>query len=426
MASSWSTNFDVEGGFPGLGTFNLEFRPGTQHILGPHVTRTAEVAGGPTENYKHDTICITSQDLGPNPTRSDVLAASLFSGLAQKFTVPIGADRGWSIGGPSILALLGNADNPGIGPHGITDDATVHTITSLLTYHFVTTNIVNGLTRTAGGSLSSNSLGIDLTEYDTVREQLNKALPNTTVATEYRCTPAGVCIFDARGGTSAFRQTPQVMLTSDPVTMRDGDLWAFQVSGSVEYDYTGEAEYVYTYNAAPWSDSAEFSGRLIYAFDGPVADGGTGNATMSIFLGGDDYLENADLDDYLTNTYRRKERMTLDVAAYSLADYINAGDYVWLNCPEAFLIDPTKTINFAGEETHPVGLRTSALTCPVRSSHGVYVIHNATQYLGNYSVVERLNDYLAPCDDTSPASVELDPMPAVRKLVNGRRYRKGG
>lgn len=416
--SSFTETFDSEKGAPGLGSFSIEFRPGTQHILGPHVTRTTQVAGGPTYNWRNDTIVITSTDLGPSASRSDVLSAALFSGRLLTFDIPIGIDNGstWSVGGPSILAWWGGTD-PAFATVGglLVEDATK----SLALLLLLCIGNHQGLTYTVDGSVSTNALGVEFEAQDPLRDFVNKAIRATTTATEYRATPAGNVIFAARGDDAAYRQTPQVMFTSQPITMRDGDLWSFQVTGRVTFDYSLEALSANASDAThSYISDTDFGDRLYYDF------GGTDVAVESVKFGDKPENNNLNTSDQLASVFCRKERMSLNVKAYSLKEYMNAGDYVWVNCPEAFLEDAAENINFAGEETHPIKLRTASMSCPVRSTQGVYVIHNATQY-GGENAVERLNDYVMFADDTQTASVEFDPAPPMRKLVRGRRWRSG-
>ena len=419
MASSFTETFDSEKGAPGLGSFTIEFRPGTQHILGPHVTRTAQVAGGPTYNWRNDTLVVTSTDLGPSASRSDILSAALFSGRIEQFGLPIGVDAGgetWSISGPSILAWWGGGD-PAFATVGglLVEDATK----SLALLLLLCINNHQGLTYSVDASVSSNALGVEFEAQDPLRDFVNKAIRATTDATEYRCSPAGSIIFAARGDDAAFRQTPQVMFTSQPITMRDGDLWCFQVSGRVEFDYSLEALSANASDAThSYISDTDFGDRLYYDF------GGTNVATESVKFGDRPENNNLNTSDQLASVFCRKERMSLQVQAYSLKNYMNAGDHVWVNCPEAFLEDAAENINCAGEETHPIKLRSSGMTCPVRDTHGVYVIHNATQY-GGENATERLNDYVEFAGDADPARVEFDPAPPMRKLVNGRAWRPG-
>lgn len=412
MASSFTETFDSEKGAPGLGSFSIEFRPGTQHILGPHVTRTSLVAGGPTENFKKDTLVITGADLG-TASRAEVLAASIFSGRIDRFRLPVRSVGGWSFSGPTILAWIGNADSPSVGTVGIYDDATLETLASLLG-SYVSAQL-NFLTQTTEASTPSGSLGIDLNGYDTVRDQINQAV--LAKGAEYRCTPQGVLRFAGRGDDSVFRETPVVILTAYPTVNRDGDLWAFQIDGEVEYDYGPEANQVLSHNGdgVTLVDSEDDGGaRYGYGFNG------TNDAEQDVAIGSTGVWQAADLATQLQDTFCRKNRMNLQVDADSLASYVNAGDHLWVHAPEAFLSDDAENINFAGEETHPIKLRTSSITCPVRSTHGVYVIHNSTAY-GGTNAVERLNDYVV-FDDSGQAKLEFDSPPGMRKLVRGRGW----
>jgi hypothetical protein len=345
------------------------------------------------------------------------LAAALFSGRIHTFDLAIG-DHGstWSIGGPSILWWWGGSEPKfGLSSGASVDDDTLTLALLLLasaSYH-------RGLTYTVDASVSTNALGVVWDTQEILRDLINKAIRNTTTATEYRCTPQGEVIFAARGDDAAYRQTPQVIFTSASTTARDGDLWAFQVSGRVTFDYSLEAALAYVADSThSYVDNASMAGRINYDFAGTV------QGNDSVYFG--DYPENNNLDasDQLASVYCRKERMALDVRAHTLKNYMNAGDYVWVNCPEAFLEDAAENINFAGEETHPIKLRSSSMTCPVRNTHGVYVIHNATQY-GGTNAVQRLNDYVVFSDDSTPARVEFDPAPPMTKLVRGRRWRRG-
>lgn len=417
---TFTTTFDSERGAPGLGSFTVEFREGTQHILGPHAIRTNLVAGGPLENFKKDMLVVTSTDLGPNPSRADVLAASIFTGRIDRFRLPLRADSGrtWAMTGPSILAWIGSGDNPAVGVFGLADTSTAHTIGTLLLN--LNGAQLNYLTYTIDASVPGTSLGIDLDGYDSVRDQINKAI--IVKGVEYRCTTAGVLHFAARGDDSVFRETPTVMFTAHPTTNRDGDLWAFEIDGDVEYDYGPEANQIVSHDGTAVVDSADDTGdlRYGYGFDG------TNDAEQDVAIGSEGVWQAADLDAQLANTFCRKNQMSLTVKAHSLADYLNAGDHVWVHAPDAFLYDDTESIDFAGEETHPIKLRTSALTCPVRRTHGVYVIHNSTAYGGANTVV-RVNDYVAWPEDseTATATVEFDSPPGMRKLVRGRRWFRG-
>lgn len=423
--SSFTETFDAEKGAPGLGSFQIDFRPGTQdEVLGPDVERTAEVAGGAMENFKRDLIVVTGVDLGEEVTRSELIAGSIWQGVAVVFDLPVGADEarngGWSISGPSPLFYLGNADSPGMG-HVVSPGASMSSMAMWQVFDHLdslTTGAIAGIPYSYSG-LSTNVLGVEASDLSSARDVLNLAIQNTTVKTEYRFDPVSGMVFAAAGTSTAFRQTPQVMLTSEKAADRDGDLFAFSVSGRVGFDYASEARYAYS-----GASSGDFSERATYTYDGLDYPAGWGTAVVGVRVDESDIASTADLDDLLTSTYCRKERMVLNVDAYSLKDHLNAGDYVWVNCPEAFLVDTQENINFNGEETHPIKLRTSSLTCPIRKTHGVYVIHNATRY-GGTNAVTRLNDFMEwPEMETEKASVSFGPIPSTRKLVNGKAWRK--
>lgn len=421
MASSFTETFDSEKGAPGLGSFSIEFRPGTaDQVLGPLVDRTSEVAGGAMENFKRDLICITSTDLGDDVSRDEVVGASIWQGVAVEFGLPVGIEaaqsQGWSIGGSSPLLRLGNAESPGVG-YPVSPGASMAGMAMWEVFAYLdplTTGSIGGFPYTYSG-LSTNDLGVEASELSSTRDVFNLAIQNTEVKTEYRFDPTSGLIFAASGSSSAFRQTPQVIFTSSPTVTRDGDLWAFQVSGRVVYDYASEADHAYS-----GVTTEVFIDRLGYPYDGVSASDGV----MGVRFNEADIASTADLANLLTSTYCRKERMTLTVDAYSLKNYINAGDYAWVNCPEASLVDTQENINFAGEETHPIKLRVASLTCPVRPTHGVYVIHNATRY-GGTNAVARLNDYVDWSGaDAATTSVTFGSIPTTRKLVYGSAWRK--
>lgn len=425
MASSFTETFDSEKGAPGLGSFSIEFRPGTaDQVLGPLVDRTSEVAGGAMENFKRDLICITATDLGDDVSRDEVVGASIWQGVAVEFGLPVGIEaaqsQGWSIGGPSPLFYLGNADSPGVG-HVISPGASMSSMAMWQVFDHLdsaTTGAIAGIPYSYSG-LSTNALGVEASDLSSSRDVLNLAIQNTTVKTEYRFSPSAGMIFAAAGASTTFRQTPQVIFTSGPTVNRDGDLWAFTVSGRVSFDYASEARYAHS-----GVSTSDFSERTTYTYDGLDYPAGWGTAVVGARVVEADIASTADLDSLLTSTYCRKERMTLTVEAYSLKDYINAGDYAWVNCPEASLVDTQENINFAGEETHPIKLRVASLTCPVRPTHGVYVIHNATRY-GGTNAVARLNDYVDWSGaDAATTSVTFGSIPTTRKLVYGSAWRK--
>jgi hypothetical protein len=413
--------FDSDQGFPGLGGFTVRFAPGSQRILGAAPTTVPATEGGPTRNWLRDTICITPHRLDPGASRATVLSQALFSGRVAKFRFELG-DQPWTVSGPSILAWIGDDDSPSKGP-GLHADGVANWTSTLSAYltTLSTNNRLNGLSWSSSG-LSTNSLGSvsspqPISDADPTRDRINKVIRLTSTRTEYRCTPTGELRFAPAdsGNSYAFVQNPRVIFVSQGTVGADGDLIGYRVTGSVEFDWS-------TFCAAgdawsdTWSKSYLNADRLTRDFGGVNAD------TTSILLGHkNEELRNINIDDVVNNNYRRRDRMAFDVDAHSLMRDLHAGDYVWVWIPELLIYDLDEHVNYGGEETHPLRVRTSLVTCPIRPEHGVYIIHNASG-TGGANSVEDLTDFVIA--DDGPAHVEFDPPPTTRRIVRGSRWRK--
>jgi len=413
----FTTTFNSEGGYPGLGSFRVTFKPGTQHILGAYETRDGNDFGGPTQRWKKDTICITPTDIG-QADRSEVLAASIFSGRAHVFGAAIG-DYPWTVGGPTILVWLGDDDTPARGPGIDSYGSSSYTFAGYLDSFLGTGGHTGGLTYSYSGA-PTGTWDAEIKKDDSARDKINKLV--RTADCEYRMAPDGELLFGERGEDYAFRTTtPQVILTEGAMTGRDGDLWAFQIkSGRIAMDWGPEIAQVTAYSdvASPmWSKS--FTLEASPGRGGKNFDGTTTNTTMAL-MGVDDEEARADLDAALYAQFRRMDRLRMQIDADVLAAFINTGDTVWVDAPSLWLWDPDQSINFAGAETHPIPARTAKMRCPIREGMGVYIIHNHTE-TGGTNAVERLTEFVQ--FETGPAELEFDPLPPTRAWVRGSRWR---
>lgn len=422
MASSYTFGFNSETGAPGLGSFSIDFEPGSTWLLGAYASRDAVDAGGPTQNWAFDTLVVTPSRMG-NPSRSELLEAALWSGRIQRFSFDTKPSTPWTISGPSILAWLGDGDTPGKGPginsYGTTSASNLGTyLTSFLT----TGGHTNGLSWSSSG-LSASAMGIKIEKHDSARDRINKMLRASGSGAEYRCTPAGELLFAPVGGSYAYRQTPTVILTTRNLDGRDGDLEAFKIEGTAELDWGDVTDSVLAYNdnaAVPWSASSVFvgAGRNFKDF------GGVNSAAMSALMAVNDDQGYLGFSAMLYQMFRRKDRLSLQVSAGMLAKYVNCGDHVWIDAPELLLNDPEESINFGGMETHPIKARTSEMVCPLRKENGVYIIHNATAS-GGANAVEDLSEKVIPQSDKATASLSFDPLPPNRRQIQGTRWRSG-
>lgn len=407
--------FDAAVGAQALGSWEVAFRPGTQAVLGAYEPRTIYTGGGPAHNWRRDTLVVTPTWIGPNPDRSQLLAASMWSGRIERLAF---GTQGWSVSGPSILAWIGDANNPSWGPGVGMYGSTLWTST-LGAYLTSISGAMNGLSWTSSG-LSMNNLDVSIHPADAIRDTLNKIIRATSTPTEYRMRPDGTLLFAPRGSNFAFATTvPRVFLSDRGPVGVDGDLACYRVEGDFEIDYSAEPSSVVWLTVNPFWVVIESASAIIV--DRSTRDfGGSDTAWVDCLLGvNDPEIKVADLGEILMGM-RRVERLSCKVDAAALLKDLRAGDHAWVHLPGQMLWDPSEVVRVGGQQANPIKVRVGQVTQPIRRGMGVYVLHNATA-AGN--VVEDVT-HLVEFED-GPCSVECDPLPSTRQLVRGATHRKG-
>lgn len=376
--------FDPAGGFPLLGQFDIQFKRSSEHILGPWVNPSADYLGwGPCENWKHDTIVITKTPLGP-ATRAEVLANALWSGKATRFT-PGGKGKGWRLEGPSILAWMGDDDSPSKGPCINFDGQTAYPSTLgvyLLATIGGTASENGGLTHSTSG-LSANALNCDISEADSLRDRINKLLPLTDTPSEYRIDPDGELVFSARGDGGAYRVDPVVFFGPDVPNSREGAKVGYGAAVSASYDYGTEANILLFYDSSGTHiANGVMSGteREIHTFKGTDAANDYIRKALVNDLASD--MSSAARNDILKYQYDRRSTIKLSVPSGRVKQDVVCGDWVFVDAPECWIANYSAGQLFGGKERYPMALRTTTMEWPITQDMGVYVIHNATAYLG--------------------------------------------
>ena len=422
-------SFDPSTGQSGLGQFEVTFRAGTDiEVLGAHVDPSGtDTAGGPTQNMAHDTLVVTSGPID-NPTRTNVLAAAMFSGEMLEFDLDDSGAAPWKVSGPSILNWVGDADgkSPSIG--AVADYTVASPIpagTGLADYlaYVVAGDWLGGLTADAtAASVDTSDLACAARTWDSMRTIIAQLCAVTTPSTEMWCSPDGVLYFAGLGDTTdaVYQWNPTILFASGVGETVENGLRSVPCRIRAKFDYGPEAnQWHYTNSAGTGTHSSGGGNRF------PNLWTGTGSGVRAKFMGASDELE----DQYghggsspLDTTYCRRDDITVTVSDRDLRRDLKPGDYVWVNSERLGLFDSTNPMLFDGRTLAPVRRRVSEMRWPVTPNHGVYVIRNNSA-VGGANAVTDVTGFVVVDSGATSVRIQSGPPVSLRSAILGSQWR---
>ncbi len=402
---------------PTLGGFAVRFKPGTESkLLGPHDVGDTYNLPGRTNNWKHDTICFTPTRLG-NPVAASVLASSLFSGRCDKFAM--GAEgEPWIVTGPSILAWLGTADNPGIGPHSGTTYTSGAPYTGTLADWLLVQSLAgrdNGLTLDAT-TLTATALNCAINGNDVLRHGMNQLV--MVADAEYFCHPDGTVEFQDGDDTAAvvFTWTPTVLFGDGIQSGREAGMVGYQATLTATFDYSNEGETAQVANTAGTSSSGVTVSRFAAGFNASALP------VIRKFYGADDELLDQGPQGFLSVTdLRRSDQFTCEVDAPLIRRECKPGDWVYIVSERLGIIDTTNAVNYGGRTLPPQKRKLTGLSYPITEGMGVYVIHDSTGY--DSGAVQDVTEDVMWETGTTTVSLDTTAPKSLRRAVLGTQHR---
>ena len=173
-----------------------------------------------------------------------------------------------------------------------------------------------------------------------------------------------------------FRTTPNAMILRETSTqMRDLDVLGVGASFNVEQDlqdWTQQVNYYTGDEATPVLTTASLGGEqakdvpyrnvngLAIEMTRAIEDFGTSSAgaTMAPAQFG--------------RFHRAHEAVTAASTEYDISPYVRCGDFVWIYDPARDLVSQTNEVYFRGRLFHPLKIRVTGHTWPLRQGMGVY------------------------------------------------------
>lgn len=425
--SSVTEIFDVGAGFPTLGSWTLNFRPGTEHVLGPSVAPSPPFYnGGIVHNLRRCHLFITAGKLGARPTHTAVKAAAIYGGSILDFNFGVEGEP-WSLGGPSALVWLGDDDGvgPGIGSlHYRVGSEFTGTFADYL-LAMVVGNYVNGigLDATASG-IDSSALGIPINGYDVARDRINKLCHATTPVTEYAFLPDLQCVF------APFEDTAGQVFTWDPTVIlgdrklppgTENGLRGFPAEIRPSFSYRGEIQ-TSVWSSREWIEdgTGSFAGSS-GSNAGRVNFDAAGNSEFSAAM----KLVGTSLDTYFTvgralTQHIRRDTMTVKIPdAPLLRAELKPGDHVWVEDEFHGVRDPDNTVRYGGKHRHPRRMRVSQLEYPVTRSMGAYIV----KCIDGSNDVIPVHDLIEPGSGPVTVGVATTSPMTMRRQVKGTSHR---
>lgn len=393
--------FDCGTGLPGLGSFSVRFRPGSQiKLLGPHVASTGNgEREGPTQNWANDTLVVTPGRLGADVDRATLLDAAIYSGELLRFR----AERGgsWSATGVGILNWLGDSENKGPAVGQGTDYTNASQYTGTLADYLLALwagGWSNGITFDAtDASVPTSACNCAVRDMGCARERINTLC--TVKEVEYWMYPDGSCVFAGIGDDAVFVQTPKVLFARGVGYSREASLVSFpcEIIPDLDYGPVASDTFARTSDGVTNESSVAPPGSAKFPNDFT----GTSAGVRTKFLGASDELLTQPVN---PEQYRRRDTIDIEIGSQTIRQDVKPGDYVYVHDPMWGLIDTANAVIHAGRTMAPIKRRVSEMTSPITRENGVYVLHQNSAY-GGTNAVQAVHDQVMP--DTGPTTVRL-------------------
>lgn len=335
-----------------------------------------------------------------NISDANLLAAARWAG---SYTM-VGSDRS-SIGGPGLLAWLGDSGDGGnlyVGPDTFTG---VRTIATLITNHIIPR--ANGLT--AGTiSASASTYDIRLQDGDSPIEILDAlCTQHPDGAMVYRVKPTGVLDVSTQAALFPSTTTPTVLLTDRGG--RDGGIDGF----AAEFDFDGyDGTEVASEVQVNWNNGAN-NGRSVV----PLSAKNFAGAALIwrvlldfrpgrrrppperwrrvwawLVTSFNQANKVATREANERSAIHPQIRVTLpdvtDPWVYAMAP----GDSVYVHAPDVGLRSALTTVQYRGEPVHPATARVDSVEVPITENTGVYL----RRWVGGVVSTIDLSEYVVP------------------------------
>ena len=436
-------------GAPELGRWSVTMKPEAPGLWRKTALRgdgyTAPESG---KGLFFDTLCITPTRLrDPGVTRATILSKSVFSGYVEWAAGGRMIDP-WQIGGPSLVAWLGNGDNPSTGPVGFSSAGSVSLATflaSLFTGGTPAGVYVNGLQLYSAATCSTNTITDTASGNETARELIERWTKQTDTPTEWWVRPDGQAHFAALGNSALFTQDPTVMLASGISPGLHGDVFCYSAQSDVRNTIAGFATVVRMDDGvAPATVGITFPSTF-GTFDPSMQMGSVGGSFDGTNDGGSmaAYYKSSHptsgqasaLVSYRhkngdgTGQFEDRRERGFDVDAYCLAQHVKPGDWVYLYDADTYATNPNNEVIAGGRITHPLKARVIRMDWPIRAGMGVYLISNGC---GNkldgagadqgYDHVTDLSDFVQYETGTTKVQINTEPAYARRAFHTYERF----
>ncbi len=268
------------------------------------------------------------------------------------------------IGGPGLAMWLGDEDGKGVileqNDYG----------TSLANWRTLLTP--PGFTA-AGGAVAGSFTR------DVVRETAIEVLPDicTFFGVEWKIGYDSGWKLTIDTTENLFEMTPVAMILRDaPTQMQDLDVLgvgaAFEIEQDLE-DWSREVLYYSGDEAAPTLTTASEAGLMDKDVPYRRVDGQAITMSRAIEDFGTSSAGAAMAPAHFGRFYRVHETVTAASTEYNITNQVRCGDYVWIYDPARGLVSDANEVYFRGRMYHPMRIRVTGHTWPLRKGMGVYL-----------------------------------------------------
>lgn len=430
--------FNIAEGAPEMGRFTVKLKPDA-----PGGWRSTAISG--LNGLFFDTVCITPARIRDSGlTRSTVLSKAVFSGLVAEAECG-SVQEPWSLSGPSLVAWLGNADNPSIGPTGFTSAGSVSLASFLASLFGGGTpagKYVNGLQLYSAATCDTNSITDAAALGETARELIDRWCRQTTNPTEWWVRPDGQAHFAIQGNSAIFTQTPTVLFGRDIESGTYGGYNCYRIgTGQVRYSSQDYANAVILYDGASSTEQTinstygTFDPSVQMMTTGSIASDTTDGGNLSAYYRADGgtyealflleyrHKNGAGATRIINEDWRTR---TITVDAPGLPAVLKPGDFCYFYDPDTYATDTiaSNEVTINGRLMHPVAVRVASMDWPILPGMGVYLISNGSGdaldgsgAYNDFDTVTDLSDYVLY--DSGPARVDFNTNPpSVRKATH--------
>ena len=357
------------------------------------------VARGVVENLEAFSLIVVTAGRMANPDASELLQASRWTGILRDRS-----EKGTVIGGPSIMAWMGDDDEK--GPE-VTETIDGTTSGLAMIQDLVSPNSnLNGLYEGDLSSLPGTTVWASKTATETSRQFLDRL--HVALGWHYRVRP-NLLLDVGETAEDLFRTdevfiSPRAPLFDLALRMVRGEVTVSATDEDfatritvIDGGYSGSATGLVAINNARFASGGEFWRRI---FGNDLGS----NAACAALAARE-----------LLGQFSSKRRIEVSIEMDDPAAFIEPGDTVLVWDQIAGVRNSANEINAPGGVAYPLSASVSEMTWPVGPGKALYVIQNS-----DASVVD-LTDVFVPETGMTKLAVGIR-WPFLEEVVNGRTY----